>query len=100
LHLIPLLCFTLLGKKLTVIGIIEKTHGVSKAANPDKKSKKYRPQSLWVADLGSATTSFQVEIQYCLYQDSELKNLLYRICFNSSYNSSNSLALQHCSYQV
>ena len=32
-----LLCFV---KKLTVIGIIGKTHGVSNAANPDKKAMK------------------------------------------------------------
>jgi hypothetical protein len=42
----PFLCFTLLGKKLTVIGIIGKTQGVSKAANPDKKNKKMTTTSL------------------------------------------------------
>lgn len=39
---LDLLC---LVKKLTVIGIIGKTHGVSRAAKPDKKAMKNIPQS-------------------------------------------------------
>ena len=52
-----LLCFV---KKLTVIGIIGKTQGVSKAANPDKKAMKnidHNPRC--DAGFGEATFPFE-----------------------------------------
>ena len=51
-----LLCFV---KKLTVIGIIGKTQGVSNAANPDKKAmKKIDHNPLFVAGLESRVPVF------------------------------------------
>ena len=52
-----LLCFV---KKLTVIGIIGKTHGVNKAANPPKKAKKKIDHNPFSSVFGAvvAITSF------------------------------------------
>ena len=59
-----MLCFV---KKLTVIGIIGKTHGVNKAANPDRNAIKKIDQSpLFESDFGAISSVFSGEASITL----------------------------------